>query len=334
MSTLAIYVFLLRSQYNYLKIAHTVKTISNLRFDYMNTSERRVLDLAPLGLPAVPMLGYCNYRNPRPDVPEHWHPACLEIHTCVRNALIFGCNGRTYRVGPGDVFVNFPGERHTVSEHPKGLILYWLILRIDPPDAPFLQLPASESRALRNALLHLPHRHFRGNDRIKRLFQMLHMVYDEPAIRLRSLRLRTALLDLLLEITAAASDHTVPVGETRLEVLLRDIQAHPENEYAVDDLARRAGMAPAHFITRFRMLAGLPPRQFLLDCRIRTARELLQTTSLPITGIAMRLGFCSSQHFANLFKRHTGVTPRAYRHGRSGPLRKSDRDDGQSAPDT
>jgi AraC-like DNA-binding protein len=310
-----------------------VNAISNLRFDYMNTSERRVLDLAPLGLPAVPMLGYCNYRNPRPDVPEHWHPACLEIHTCVRNALTFGCSGRTYRVGPGDVFINFPNERHTVSEHPKGLILYWLILRIDPSDEAFLQLPASEARALRLALLHLPHRHFRGNDRIKRLFQMLHMVHDEPANRLRPLRLRTALLDLLLEITAAANAHSVPVSETRLEALLRDIQAHPENEYAVDDLARRAGMAPAHFITRFRMLTGLPPRQYLLDCRIRAARELLQTTALPVTEIAMRLGFCSSQHFANLFKRHTGVTPRACRQGRSGPLRTSDRDDGQSAPD-
>ena len=311
-------------------IAHNMKTISNLRFDYMNTSERRVLDLAPLGLPAVPMLGYCNYRNPRPDVPEHWHPGCLEIHTCVRNTLNFGCSGRTYRVGPGDVFVNFPGERHTVSEHPKGLILYWLILRVDPSDDSFLQLPAAEARALRLALLHLPHRHFHGTDRIKRLFQMLHMVYDEPANKLRPLRLRTALLDLLLEMTIAARAHTVPVGETRLESLLKDIQAHPENEYAVDDLARRAGMAPAHFITRFRMLAGLPPRQFLLGCRIRAARELFRTTSLPVTDIAIRLGFCSSQHFANLFKRHTGVTPRACRQGHSGPMRASDRDDGQS----
>ena len=311
-------------------ITHKVKAISNLRFDYMNTPERRALDLAPLGLPAVPMLGYCNYRNPRPDVPEHWHPDCLEIHTCVRNTLTFGCNGRTYRVGPGDVFVNFPGERHTVSEHPKGLILYWLILRVDPPDNAFLQLPTAEARALRLALLNLPHRHFRGTDRIRRLFQMLHTVYDEPDNTLRPLRLRIALLDLLLEITVAASAHTVPPGETRIEALLREIQAHPENNYPVDELARRAGMTPAHFTTRFRMLAGLPPRQFLIDCRIRAARELLQTSSLPVTDIAMRLGFCSSQHFANLFKRHTGITPRACRQGHSGPLRASDSDDGQS----
>jgi AraC-like DNA-binding protein len=307
-----------------------MKPISNLRFDYMNTSERRALDLGAAGLPSVPMLGYCNYRNPRPDVPEHWHPGCMEIHICVRNALTFGFNGRAYRVGPGDVFVNLPGERHTVSEHPKGLILYWLILRLDGRKGAFLQQPPKEATALRQALLNIPHRHFRGTDRIKRLFRALHMLHDEPADRLRTLRLRTSLLELLLEVLTAAKAHTVPVEETRLETLIREIRRHPEKELSVDALARQAGMAPNHFITRFRMLAGLPPRQYQLACRMSAARELLTTTVLPVTEIALRLGFCTSQHFANLFKRHTGVTPRACREGTSGPRRASDSDDGQS----
>lgn len=306
------------------------KAISNLRFDYMNTSERRVLNLAEVGLPEAPMLGYCHYRNPRPDVPEHWHPGCMEIHFGVRNALSFGFGGRTYRLGPGDVFVNLPGERHTVSEHPKGLILYWLILRLDGDGGTFLQQPPREADALRQALLNIPFRHFRGSERIKRLFQSLHMLYDEPATHLRTLRLRTALLDLLMEVLAAANAHAVPPDEQRLEALMREMGAHPEGDFAVEDLARRAGMAPSHFIARFRALAGLPPRQYLLDCRMRAARRLLQETGTPVTDIALRLGFCTSQHFASLFKRHTGVTPLDCRRGASGPRRASDRDDGQS----
>jgi AraC-like DNA-binding protein len=305
-------------------------SISNLRFDYMNTSERRVLDLGSVGLPSVPMLGYCNYRNPRPDVPEHWHPGCIEIHTCVRNALTFGFNGRAHRVGPGDVFVNLPGERHTVSAHPKGLILYWLILRLDDAEGSFLQQPPQEAAALRQALLNIPHRHFRGTDRIKRLFQSLHMLHDEPADLLRALRLRTSLLELLLEVLASAAAHTVPPDEARLDGVIRDLHRHPEQDRSVDELARQVGMAPTHFITRFRMFAGLPPRQYQLACRMNAARGLLTTTTLPVTEIALRLGFCTSQHFANLFKRHTGVTPRACRAGASGPRRASDQDDGQS----
>jgi len=305
--------------------------VSNLRFDYMNTSERRVLNLEESGLPAVPMLGYCNYRNPRPDVPEHWHPGCIEIHYGVRNALSFGFNNRVYRLAPGDVFVNLPDERHTVSEHPKGLIVYWIIVRLDANEPTFLQQPPAEAAALRQALLHIPHRLFRGTPTIKRLFQSLHMLVDEPATPLRTLRLRTATLELLMEVLSAARGHTVPADESRLEVILHEIQNHPEKSFPVETLARQAGMAPNHFITRFRNLTGLPPRQFLLDCRMKTARRLLQEErSLPVTEIALRLGFCSSQHFASLFKRHTGVTPLACRAGTPGPRRTSDRDDGQS----
>ncbi|HNX36470.1 MAG TPA: AraC family transcriptional regulator [Kiritimatiellia bacterium] len=305
--------------------------ISNLHFNYMNTSERRVLNLEDVGLPSVPMLGYCNYRNPRPDVPEHWHHGCIELHFCVRNTLSFGFNGRTYRLAPGEVFVNLPDERHTVSAHPKGLILYWMILRVDDKAGPFLQQPPQEAAALRQALLNIPYRHFRGTERIKRLFQSLHMLYDEPDTHLRTLRVRTTVLELLMEVLTAANAHTVPPGEERLEAQMREMQAHPENEFVVEELARQAGMAPTHFITRFRGLAGLPPRQFLLACRMQAARTLLLESNTPVTEIALRLGFCSSQHFANLFKRHTGITPLACRRGATGPHRVSDRDDGQSA---
>ena len=307
------------------------RRISNLRFEYMNTSERRTLNLEEMGLPAVPMLGYCNYRNPRPDVPEHWHPGCIEIHYGVRNALSFGYNNRVYRVGPGEVFVNLPGERHTVSQHPKGLIMYWIIVRLDAHEPAFLRQPPTEAEALRQALLHLPHRHFRGTATLKRLFQSLHMLADEPATPLRTLRLRTVALELLLEVLSGARGHTVPPDQSRLEAILHDIQHHPENSVPVETLARRAGMAPNHFITRFRNLTGLPPRQFLLDCRMKAARQLLQESATPVTAIAHQLGFCSSQHFASLFKRHTGITPLACRAGAHGPYRASDLDDGQSA---
>jgi AraC-like DNA-binding protein len=304
--------------------------ISNLRFEYMNTSERRVLNLAEAGLPAVPMLGYCNYRKPRPDVPEHWHPGCVEIHCGVRNAVCFGFNGRAFRLGPGDVFVNLPGERHTVSAHPNGLILYWMILRLEAGEATFLGQPPDEAAALRQALLNLPHRLFRGTPTVKRLFQTLHMLADEPATPLRTLRLRTATLELLMEVLSAAGSHTIPPDESRLEALLHAMRNHPERDYPLEELARQAGMAPNHFVTRFRIFTGLPPRQFLLDCRMQAARGLLRETATPVTEIALRLGFCSSQHFASLFKRHTGVTPRDYRSGVAGPRRASDRDDGQS----
>jgi len=46
--------------------------------------------------------------------------------------------------------------------------------------------------------------------------------------------------------------------------------------------------------------------------RIDRAKQYLQQKTIPITTLAMELGFSSSQHFAAVFKRRTGTTPRTY----------------------
>jgi AraC family transcriptional regulator len=43
------------------------------------------------------------------------------------------------------------------------------------------------------------------------------------------------------------------------------------------------------------------------------ARVLLEATSLPLTDIALELGFVSHSHFTSVFKQHHGTTPKAYR---------------------
>lgn len=302
--------------------------ISNLSFDYMRTSERRVINLHELGLPDIPMLGYCQYRKPRPDVPEHWHDNCIEIHYGVRNNLEFNFNNTTYLLAPGEVIVNLPGERHTVSAHPRGLVLYWFIMRLS--DTPLLSLPRKESDTLRHALLNLPHPHFRGTNKIKRLFQRLHALADAPKTPLRIVQLRVTTLELLLEIISAAQKHTTTRDHSTLARVIEHLEANPDKSHPIDDLARMAGLAPNHFITSFRQLTGLPPRQYLITHRIKEASRLLRTTQLSVTEISHSLGFCTSQHFATLFKRHIGTTPIAYRAGCPGPSRRTDHDDGQS----
>lgn len=204
----------------------------------MNTSERRVLNLEDVGLPSVPMLGYCNYRNPRPDVPNIGTPAAL-AHFCVRNTLSFGFNGRTYRLAPGEVFVNLPDERHTVSAHLQGAcILYWMILRVDDKAGPFLQQPPQEAAALRQERVEhsLPPLPVPSTA----LFQSPTCCTLVPDTHLRTLRVRLRCWFPLMEVLTAANAHTVPPGEERLEAQMREMQAHPENEFVVEELARQS----------------------------------------------------------------------------------------------
>lgn len=47
--------------------------------------------------------------------------------------------------------------------------------------------------------------------------------------------------------------------------------------------------------------------------RIDCASQMLKESKMSITDIAMELGFKTSQHFATVFKKMIGVTPKAWR---------------------
>ena len=54
--------------------------------------------------------------------------------------------------------------------------------------------------------------------------------------------------------------------------------------------------------------------EYLNSCRIEKARQLLTTKnqSSTILDIAMKCGFDSSQYFATVFKKKTGMSPSQY----------------------
>jgi AraC family transcriptional regulator len=81
----------------------------------------------------------------------------------------------------------------------------------------------------------------------------------------------------------------------------------------VDDMARVAGLSPAHFSRVFKEALGDSPHQFVLDYRIEQARRMLAASRHTLSEIAHHCGFADQAHFNRVFKRLTGKTPRAFR---------------------
>jgi AraC-like DNA-binding protein len=78
-------------------------------------------------------------------------------------------------------------------------------------------------------------------------------------------------------------------------------------------LARQSHLSLSRFKSRFKAETGIPPKQFILQCKIEAARKRLVDGHESIGQIAMDMGFSSSQHFATVFKRLLGESPRACR---------------------
>jgi AraC-like DNA-binding protein len=81
----------------------------------------------------------------------------------------------------------------------------------------------------------------------------------------------------------------------------------------VEKVACAVGVDPAHFSRVFHRYRGMSAKQFLSSLRLRHGASLLATTSIPISEIALSLGFSDQAHFTREFKRWAGKPPDTFR---------------------
>jgi AraC-like DNA-binding protein len=81
----------------------------------------------------------------------------------------------------------------------------------------------------------------------------------------------------------------------------------------VADLARAAGLSPAHFSREFKRTFGEAPHQYLLTRRLERAAALLRNTDRTVTEICFDVGLASVGSFTASFRRVYGAAPLAYR---------------------
>jgi AraC-like DNA-binding protein len=91
------------------------------------------------------------------------------------------------------------------------------------------------------------------------------------------------------------------------------IEAHLEENISIQALADIAGLSMCHFARAFKQSEGMTPHDYLVQCRVRRAQELLAGTDLPLSQIAIAVGFADQSHCARRFREHVGLTPSRYR---------------------
>ncbi|WP_426955284.1 transcriptional regulator FtrA [Muricoccus radiodurans] len=100
---------------------------------------------------------------------------------------------------------------------------------------------------------------------------------------------------------------------SRLSPLLDRMRASAGEDWPLDRMAAEAGMSRRTFIRRFRATTGATPAAWLLETRLARAKELLETTRLPMETVAEASGFPSAATLRLHFRGRLGVPPGAYR---------------------
>lgn len=91
------------------------------------------------------------------------------------------------------------------------------------------------------------------------------------------------------------------------------MREHLDEPVGLDVLAGLVGLSRFHFCTAFRQATGATPHAWLVQMRIERARQLLADPALPVTEVALAVGYETPSSFAAAFRKLTGVTPSAFR---------------------
>ena len=90
------------------------------------------------------------------------------------------------------------------------------------------------------------------------------------------------------------------------------IQANLAQNLSLADLSQVVGLSTSHLTKLFKQSRGISLYQYVIRCRIERAKQLLKHQKIAIADIANLVGFADQSHLTYHFKRHVGVTPKAY----------------------
>ena len=103
-------------------------------------------------------------------------------------------------------------------------------------------------------------------------------------------------------------------GEPQVVRIVREIIDDCYADNACTSLAMlsvKCGVTPFHIVRQFTRSVGLSPHRYLVQVRVRRARELL-ARGIPPSFVAAMTGFADQSHLTMHFKRHVGTTPASY----------------------
>jgi AraC-like DNA-binding protein len=211
-------------------------------------------------------------------------------------------------VHPGDFFCLTPGQWHRYEPtREAGWEEYWVCFNGDYPHRlqSNQELPAFP-RLIRTAESSVLQR------RLKQILEVLDSssLTTTLGMGLRSLALFTEISSLARPLPLEPDEATAP---SICQQAMAQIRENLHRMVELDDIADRLGVSRRTLERHFREEASISPGDFIIRSRVERARDLIESTDMPIKSITYACGFRSTQQMIYDFHRHLGMAPGRFR---------------------
>ncbi len=261
----------------------------------------------------------CWHRKDQPDSYEpHFHSA-VEVLMSLQGELASVVEGVEYHIQAGEVMIIPAGCTHSLQMGGVGnereLILFEM-------NGVFSLKEFGAFRQMLSKPVYLSADH-PVRERAQSLLLEMLRVYRANEM-LRNLHCYA----LLLEMYAALGEHYLLNSATQAEMNALNRQLSGEDAFnraldyvaenymddvTLDSLAAYAGFSRYTLSRMFRQYTGTTFTQYLNRKRVTMATDLLASTKMPVTQVALQCGFNSIATFNRVFREVKGCTPTQYR---------------------
>ncbi|WP_167958461.1 AraC family transcriptional regulator [Anaerosporobacter faecicola] len=99
----------------------------------------------------------------------------------------------------------------------------------------------------------------------------------------------------------------------QVEKAIRYFHSRAEEEILIKEYAKEQHLNYYRFIDSFTKYTGYSPKQYIIQIRMRRAKDLLTNENILVSEVANLVGYENPLYFSRLFKQTVGISPLAYR---------------------
>ena len=254
--------------------------------------------------------------------PWHWHEE-LELAYVENGRLIVSVNDQQYILNTGEgIFIN-SGVLHSFAETQNVKCIFPNIL-FRASLIYGTQTSIYWMKYMRSLIEDVNRSHILFNrdipwkkevlDLIKRAYELY--ISKKPGYELRIRNDLSEILCMILENSPSPTLGLLSCNYTevnRLRKMLDYIHNHFTEPIQIQQIADTASVSKRECLRCFNHIVGTSPKQYVIDLRIRKAKQLLAESTLSLAQICENCGFHDQSYFTKIFREETGYSPGKWR---------------------